>query len=416
MNLPERFAAQPPRGHVWVINQWLPPDLAPTAVLCGELVTVIRAAGHPVVLVSRVRGAPADGPGHDDTGMRRIVVDHLPHGPTGIIAKLASWPRFAWRTWRALLDGLKPDDLVVVCSDPPLFYPLAILAARRRGARVVHWSQDVYPDVVQRYWPSAALNLLLAPVRVWRNRRLKQADCVVAISEGMAGLMQAAGAHTEVIPNWARDERIAPRVLGDSALRRAHFRDADFVVAYSGNLGRVHEFDTLLAAARLLRHEKRIQFLVVGSGPRKAQLQSAVAQSDLSSFHFLPLQPEAQLADTLAAGDAHFVSLRSEFEALVLPSKFYSVAAVARPVLFCGDVDGEMATLVAGHQCGVSVAVGAGQELADAILALASDSARCAELGRNARVMLDQHYSRTAQLAKWRRLIERLGPGGPRNS
>jgi len=397
-------------GRVWIINQWLPPDPAPTAVLCGELMALLQEMQQSVVLVSRARGANDEVV--DNSGPSRIVIDRLPHGPTGILAKLASWPRFAWRAWRALMDGLKPEDLVVVCSDPPLFYPLAIMATRRRGARVIHWSQDVYPDVVQRYWPSAALNLLLAPLRAWRNRSLKQADCVVAISDGMAGLMQAAGARTEVIPNWARDERIAPRQPGDSALRRAHFAQRDFVLAYSGNLGRVHEFDTLLAAAELLRDEVQIKFLVVGSGPRKADLQTAVAQSGLKSFHFLPLQPEAQLADTLAAGDAHFVSLRPEFEGLVLPSKFYSVAAVARAVLFCGDANGEMATLVAEHRCGISVAAGEGRALADAIRGLAADPERCAAYGSNARAMIDQHYSRAAALSKWRRLIDRLGPLG----
>lgn len=411
MIAPEQVPSPRVSGRVWIINQWLPPDPAPTAVLCGELVALLQDMQRPVVLLSRARGESGSRAATEDDRTHRIVIDQLPHGPTGIVAKLASWPRFAWRAWRALIDELRPEDLVVVCSDPPLFYPLAIMAARRRGARVVHWSQDVYPDVVQRYWPSAALRTLLAPLRWWRNRMLKRADCVVAISEGMSGLMQAAGARTEVIPNWARDERIAARVLGDSELRRAHFAADDFVLAYSGNLGRVHEFDTLIAAARILHGEERIKFLVVGSGPRKAELQSAAAQSELRSFHFLPLQPEAQLADTLAAGDAHFVSLRPEFEGLVLPSKFYSVAAIGRSVLFCGDAGGEMATLVAQHRCGTSIAVGEGMALANAIRELAADRDRCADLGRNARAMIDQHYSRAAALSKWRRLIERLGPG-----
>lgn len=413
MNSTEGLVRPPGGGKVWVINQWLPPDLAPTAVLCGELIAVLRDAGHPVVLVSRVRGAPDDAARDDHSGMHRIVIDHLREGPTGILAKLASWPRFAWRAWRALMDGLKPEDIVVVCSDPPLFYPLAIMAARRRGARVVHWSQDVYPDVVQRYWPSAAVRWLLAPLRAWRNRTLKQADCVVAISDGMAGLMRDAGARAEVIPNWARDERIGPRPLRDSALRRAHFRHEDFVVAYSGNLGRVHEFETLLTAADALRHQPHIKFLVVGSGPRKAEVQATVARLGLTSFLFLPLQPEAQLADTLAAGDTHFVSLRPEFEGLVLPSKFYSVAAVARGVIFCGDARGEMARLVAEHRCGISVAVGEGVALAKVISNLAADPDRCQAFGRNARTMIDQHYSRAAALSKWRCLIESLARRSP---
>jgi glycosyltransferase involved in cell wall biosynthesis len=415
MTVPDPASSTRAPGRVWIINQWLPPDLAPTAVLCGELVALLQEMRRPLVLVSRARGADGQVAG-DDQGLRRIVIDRLPHGPTGIISKLASWPKFAWRTRRVLLDELAPEDLVVVCSDPPLFYPLAIRAARRRGARVIHWSQDVYPDVVERHRPFPGLKALLSPLRAWRNAAVRRADRVVVISAGMGALMQAAGATTELIPNWARDDRIAARAPGDSQLRRASFDAGDFVVAYSGNLGRVHEFDTLVAAASRLRDQARIKFLIVGSGPRKPELEALVAQAGLQNFRFLPLQPEAQLSDTLAAGDAHFVSLRPEFESLVLPSKLYSIAAVGRPVLFCGDPNGETAALLAEHRFGLASPVGNGPALADAIRCLAADPARCHEFGRSARAMIDQHYSRVSALSRWRALIEGMPSAGCRGT
>ena len=264
--------------------------------------------------------------------------------------------------------------------------------------------------MVERHRPFPGLKALLSPLRAWRNAAVRRVDRVVAISAGMAGLMQDAGAKTEVIPNWARDDRIAPRALGESALRREHYAADDFVVGYSGNLGRVHEFATLVAAAKVLRDDRRIKFLIVGTGPRKPELEALVAQAELQSFRFLPLQPESQLTDTLAAGDVHFVSLRPEFEALVLPSKLYSVAAVGRPVIFCGDVNGETAALVREHRFGDECPAGDGQGLANTIRALADNPVRCSELGNNARAMIDSQYSRAAALAKWRALIELLVP------
>lgn len=398
------------KPRIWVINQWLPPDPAPTAVLCGELIDLLRADGHDLVLLSRARGGDVVEPAIP--GVRRVVVDRLSSGPTGILAKLASWPRFAWAAWRALRRELQPSDAVIVCSDPPLFYPLAISAARRAGARVIHWSQDVYPDVVERHWPSRWLSMALAPIRAWRDAALRKVDRVAVISSGMGKLMQHAGARTALIPNWARDDRIAARALGDSALRRQHYSEQDFVLAYSGNLGRVHEFETLLAAARLLRGEAQIRFLVVGSGPRLPALKAAVEAEDLSAFRFLPLQPAAQLTDTLAAGDAHFVSLQPAFEGLVLPSKIYSVAAVGRAVLFCGDPSGESARMVDEQGFGLAVSQGDGAALAAAIRSLAADRERLALMGRNARCMIDTEQSRAVGLEAWRALVaEVFGTG-----
>ena len=397
----------PAKPRVWMINQWLPPDPAPTAVLCGEVIDLLRAEGFEVVLLSRARGADVL-PAGDNDSVKRIVIDRLSHGPIGILAKLASWPTFAWRAWRVLRREWLPGDLVIVCSDPPLFYPLAIAAARRAGAKTIHWSQDVYPDVVQRYWPSRWLALALAPLRWLRNAALRRADQVVVISAGMGRLMQAAGARTTLIPNWGRDDRIRPRDLGDSALRRRHFADDDFVLAYSGNLGRVHEFDTLIAAAHQLRANPKIKFLIVGSGPRLAMLQAIVATERLDNFSFLPLQPESELADTLAAGDMHYVSLRPEFEGLVLPSKIYSIASVGRGMVFCGDPDGESASLVKENGAGVAIEAGKGRELAAVIAELAQNKARCAEYGAKARAMIERHYSRDGALANWKSLLRRL--------
>lgn len=395
---------------VWMINQWLPPDPAPTAVLCGEVLTMLADAGYPCVWLSRQRGDAGSRPG---PGVEHIVTDRLAHGPMGLFAKLMSWPGFAWRALRGLRLALRAGDVVIVCSDPPLFYPLVVGVARRAGARVIHWSQDVYPDVVQSHWQRRWMALALAPLRGWRNARLRRIDRVVTISPGMQTLMRAAGARTALIPNWARDDRLQARALGDSALRRAHYRDQDFVLAYSGNLGRVHEFATLLGAARLLKDDPHIHFLIVGNGPRLADLRAAADRDGLRAFRFLPLQPEAQLTDTLAAGDLHYVSLRPEFEGLVLPSKLYSIAAVGRGVLFCGDISGETAQLLSRHACGAAVAIDAAAVLAERLRALAADRAQCEQWGSNARRMLDGHYARAQALLQWRQLIDEVAQRSP---
>ncbi|MGF2076125.1 hypothetical protein, partial [Enterococcus casseliflavus] len=52
--------------------------------------------------------------------------------------------------------------------------------------------------------------------------------------------------HIRVVPNWADIEEIEPRPFGQSALRSRLGLNHKFVVGYFGNLGRAHEFQTLL--------------------------------------------------------------------------------------------------------------------------------------------------------------------------
>ena len=60
---------------------------------------------------------------------------------------------------------------------------------------------------------------------------------------------------------------------------------ASFVVGYSGNLGRVHEFDTVLAAAEHLRDDPHIVFLFIGGGKKMTSLRLCPASAS-STIYF----------------------------------------------------------------------------------------------------------------------------------
>lgn len=386
-------------GRIWIINQWLPPHPAPTAVLAGELAHAFEVAGWRVLRMSRGRAVdpPASGDHHE--------IDRV-QPATGMFAKLAAWPRFAWRGYRALRREVADGDCLIVTSDPPLYFLVARFALRGRAVRFVHWSQDVYPEVAIAHWP--ALARWLAPLARLRDRALGKIDRVVAISPAMAERFDGHARDVVVIPNWTQVAHAEAPATSESRLRRAHFGGEDFVVMYSGNLGRVHEFDTLVEAALKLVDESRIRFLIVGEGPRLTALKARVAELALRSFTFLPLQARESLADSLAAADVHYVSLRSCFDGLVLPSKLYGIAAAGRPVLFCGKVDGEAASLLARHGCGLAVAEGDVDGLVGAIRQLRDDAGSRVRLGHAALELLATQGSREEALRRWADVVMAL--------
>ena len=44
-----------------------------------------------------------------------------------------------------------------------------------------------------------------------------------------------------------------------------------------------------------------------------------------------PYQPKERLGETLSVGDVHLMSLDPALEGLIVPSKFYGIAAAGRP-------------------------------------------------------------------------------------
>ena len=95
-----------------------------------------------------------------------------------------------------------------------------------------------------------------------------------------------------------------------------------------------------------------------------------------------------------------------------VPSKFYGIAAVGRPIVSMTASDGEIARLVRAHACGLVVEPGDGAALARALVELAADAPRVAEMGRRARLMLEKSFTRAQALARWRELLLRVSEGG----
>ena len=93
-----------------------------------------------------------------------------------------------------------------------------------------------------------------------------------------------------VIPNWTDDNDITPISHASNPLRQQWGLEDKFVVGYSGNLGRAHEFDTLLAAAELLKDNHRIVFVCVGGGHRFDDLSRRVNERSLQqNFRFFSI-------------------------------------------------------------------------------------------------------------------------------
>lgn len=399
------------------VNRFYAPDHSATAQILTDLARFLAAEGFDVHVIAS-RSLYAD-PAVRLAAQERIDGVHVHRvwtsrfGRANILGRVMDYasyyPAMMWALWRLS----RHRSVVVAKTDPPLVSVAAAVIARLRRARLVNWLQDLYPEVAVQMGLALFTGPLGEATRALRNASLKAAAINVAIGETMAGLLKAQGIdgrQVAVIPNWTDDEAVTPVALPDRALRTEWgFAAEDFVVAYSGNLGRAHEAETLLGAARLLRDRPRIRFLFVGGGYHSQALVSRAAAEGLTSFSFRPYQPRERLAQSLAAADAHWLSLLPAFEGLVLPSKIYGIAAAGRAIIAVTAPEGELARLVERANCGVAVACGDAQGLADAIQALAADRTRCAAMGVRARTMLDAGFSRRASMEKWKALLAGLG-------
>jgi glycosyltransferase involved in cell wall biosynthesis len=318
---------------------------------------------------------------------------------------------FCGSAFGALLASARPGDVILAKTDPPLLSVAAWAAARVKGARLVTWCQDLFPEV------AAAIGLGFAAgsggrvLRTLRNASLRGAAMNVAVCERMAERLRAEGIPADritVIHNWADGSRVRPLAPDDNRLRQQWDLGDHFVIGYSGNLGRVHEVETLVELMDALGDEPELVFLLIGAGAGYQRLKERAGERGLGNLMLRPYQPSERLGESLTAPDLHLVTLRPDCEGLVMPSKLYAALAAGRPVLAIGDPSGDVARIVRAHRAGLVVAPGEAVAAAAAIRALRRDPERLARMGASARAAYEHLYSREASLAAWHQCLHAL--------
>ena len=397
-----------------VLNRYFYPDHSATSQILTDLAFHLVGTGRQVhIITSPLRYDNQDArlaPEEYVHGVRISRVATTTFGRAALPGRAIDYLSFYASAWRLLRKTLKRGDILVAMTDPPLLSIPAARAAKSRGAHLVNWLQDLYPEVAIELGVPVLNGRLGKAVTYLRDQSLRAAAANVVVGAKMADKLHALNlGNVHIIHNWTDDKAIKPVRHADNPLRRLWGLQDKFVVGYSGNLGRAHEFDTMLTASRRLRLHAHIVFLFIGGGHGMDALAAQVkAQGLEASFRFIPYQDRSLLKQSLGVPDLHWLSLKPELEGLIVPSKFYGIAAAGRPTLAVTAPDGEIARLVHDHQCGLVVAPGRGDELAAAILRLSNSPTALAKMGSNARALLDAQFTRRHAFERWRAVLDQI--------
>ncbi len=102
------------------------------------------------------------------------------------------------------------------------------------------------------------------------------------------------------------------------------------------------------------------------------------SQADLPNVSLVDRVPDENLETLLSAADLWLIPYRKNVAGISVPSRFYNLLAVGRPVLIVSEPDAEAALTVTEHNVGWVVTPGDAKELARIIrlAALSKDPLR----------------------------------------
>lgn len=383
-----------------VITEFFPPDYAATGQLIEELVKQLEQQGVDIEVFTGQPGyayGTASAPGVEQLGQIRIQRSRSARLWSGRVrGKAINGVLFTLRAVLHLLRHSRRQDVFLLTSAPPFLPIVGYLAHLCFGVSYVCLIYDIYPDI--------AIALDVIPknhwlARFWQelNRKIwRRAKGIVVLSPAMKQQILVScpevADKVSVIHSWGDPELIVPIAKKDNWFVREYNLGNKFTVLYSGNMGRCHDMDTILEAAKQLQGEP-IQFLCIGGGPKLEGFLQEVNRLNLSNFTFLEYQDKKVLPYSLTAGDLSLVSVEGGMENLVAPSKLYPALAAGRPVAVICSQNSYLKQMIADAKCGETFENGDGYGLAEFIRLLNSDRQLAESMGRASRQYLQSHFT-----------------------
>lgn len=395
-----------------ILNQFYPPDYAATGQLLEELSIELCQKELDVQIFAGQPGYAFDqdlAPAQEvcqGVLIRRTRTSRL--WPQRLRGRAIAGILYCLRAIVKLRLKRRLGDLILVTTEPPYLMVVAYILHLLYKKPYICLIYDLYPDVAVKLGVAQEKDAI---VKLWRwlnHLTWQKAEAIIVLSESMAQVIAdqepALAEKIEVVHNWADGVLIQPRAKTDNWFAQRHGLDQTFTVLYSGNMGRCHDLETVMAAACLLNQEA-VQFVFIGAGAKTPICRDFVQRHQLTNCLFLPFQPKQVLPFSLTACDLSLVSILPQVEGLVAPSKFYGCLAAGTAIAAICPPHSYLREIIAEAQCGISIDNGDGEKLAQFILQLKKNPRRAAAMGRQGRQYFEDNFTLATIADQYRSII-----------
>ena len=307
-----------------------------------------------------------------------------------------------------------PRGSTFIVTTNPFFAPaLAGWLGGLRGQRVVHHVFDLYPDALEAAGsiaPGGAVSRLIA-ASTRSAQRLCRAS--VYLGEGLrrhAETRYGAARRSAVIAVAADETLFPPRAAASVGALGLH---------YGGQLGMMHDADSIVEAVRDLHAERRagaVRFDFRVGGARAPRLLALAGEEGVGAGPVLPPKEWRTHVSSLHVG---LVTLTTEGARVCLPSKTYALMASGLAVIAVCPGSSDLAELIGRTGAGWVVDNGAasgarrdpaavGREIAALVRSICQDRPGLQRRAEAAARAARSDLGRERIASQWRRLLSEI--------
>jgi colanic acid biosynthesis glycosyl transferase WcaI len=388
-----------------VVSQHYPPDSTTTAAIIANIAEHL-AAELPVLVLSGTSGSSTDG---STPSTRPLIVEIRNRMPAkaALLRRAIAEALFTLRAFWAVMIRARSGDILLTVTTPFMAQYAVVAAAKLKRANSILVIHDLYPDALVVAGLLRRDSFTARIIRGANALMFRALNAIVIIGrdteQHLACYGDATRDKTCFIPNWAT---LVPEVrskASDNPYRR--LCKGHFIVGLSGNLGFTHDPLVVFEAARLLSSNPSIHFLLSGWGVGFEKLRALQSEEYLPNVTLVERVPEENLEQLLSAADVWIIPYRKDVAGVSIPSRFYNLLAVGRPVVVVSEPYAEAALTVTENDIGWVVMPGRPDELAKALgVAFLSPDSSMAERA----VAIAKNFNRDRAMSSYVSLIQRL--------
>jgi colanic acid biosynthesis glycosyl transferase WcaI len=319
----------------------------------------------------------------------------------------------AWSFARSVRSG----DIVICLTNPPPLPLLIGVIAKLKKAHSVILVHDLYPEVLVATGHLSSQSMAYRVLYKIFAVTYRLFDRIIVLGRDMQELVArkigGQGQAPLIIPNWGDVDDVYPIERSANHFAQEHGLVQKTVIQFSGNLGRTHDLETVMRAAKLLQDEPDIVFLFVGYGGKAHLIDQLSGGGNLPNVRFLPRQPREALGAMLACSDATVIAFVDEMLGVSVPSRMYNIMAAGVPIIAMCDRRSELAQTVDELDCGWVLGTGDEAGLARLVRQIhraktAGPAADATLKGLNGREGAESRFNRMSVVAEFQGLVESI--------
>lgn len=387
-------------------TQYFPPEIGAPQNRLYELALRLQNAGIDVSVLTAMPNYPQMEI-HEQYRGKRYVYEEMEgikvyrssiyvSKSKSIVQRLRNYFSFVWSSYWVGKSKLEKHYDFLLCESPPLFLGMSsVRLAKKKKAKFIFNVSDLWPESAEKL--GLVTNpLFLKMATILEEYLYKKSDLISGQTMGIVENIKGRFPKKAIcwLPNGVDVNFYNPIKITSNWREENGFIPTDKIFLYAGIIGHAQGLEVILKTAKILEKEENLQFVLLGSGPCKDDLQQMAKELRLNNLTFKDAVSKSEMPAIIKAIDVALIPLkRLDLFKGAIPSKIFENLAMEVPLIL--GVEGEAYQLfIEEGEAGLFYEPENEKEMAKQVLSLLKDDKLLQKLGKNGAKYVREKFNR----------------------